>query len=229
MGTPDLSERMTRTGSAALHATLWGGLTLVLIGVIGAGTWTLLRPQAPAPLPISGRVPDFSFEDRSGRQVERSDLLGSVWIVNLMYTSCPDTCGLQTAAMAGFQAEVRGEADVRLVSLTVDPRHDTAEVLARYAARHRADPNRWFFLTGREEAIRRFAVEGLRLPVGVPATPPRASVAEAAGGPRGVALLHSSRFVLIDRRGYIRGYYESGDPQGLVHLRDDLQILLRER
>ena len=214
-----------------VQKALWALLILVLIGVVGAGTWSLLRGKpaskgtsevGPRQLPVYGSVPDFSFIERSGRKVERQDLLGKVWVVDLIYTRCPDTCPLQSAEMARLQAELVNEADARLVSITVDPARDTPEVLARYARRFGADPQRWLFLTGEKAAVYRFAQEGLRLPV----MDPRGRARSARG--EGAALLHSSRFVLVDRKAHIRGYYESRDMESLGQLRQDMKTLLRK-
>ena len=222
----------------ALQGMLWGGLLLALIGVIGAGAWSLVRTpragrglsQTPSPrLPVYGLVPDFSLIDRSGRAVSRSEFLGKIWIVNFIYTQCPDTCALQSAEMARLQADLRAEPDLRLVSITIDPERDTPQVLSRYAGRFGANPERWWFLTGEKELIYRFAREGLRLPVIDPGSQVRGrgrAIAGHAGG--GARVLHTSRFVLVDRRARIRGYYESADAESLQRLRQDLTALLRE-
>lgn len=233
---------MTKPGAPALEKALWGALILVLVGVAGAGAKSMLRERATARLtlasesarpPIHGVVPDFSFSAGSGRRVERVDLLGKIWIVNLFYTHCPDTCPLQGAEMAKLQADLSTEPDVRLVSITVDPARDTPERLSRYAGRFKADLERWFFLTGEREAIHRFAKEGLRLPIVDPGEKVRARTfgpvpAAAHHGQVSAPLVHSSRFVLVDRKARIRGYYESTDRESLLRLLEDVKALLRE-
>ena len=240
-------EQNMRSERSALHNALWGGLVLVMIAVGAAGTKSLLRERAATrlelsdgsvQLPIHGLVPDFSFHERSGRKVERADLLGNIWVVNFIYTHCPDTCPLQAAVMAKLQADFRTEPDVRLVSVTVDPTRDTLEVLSRYAERLKADPKRWLFLTGERTAIYRFAMQGLRLPVVDPGDRARGSGGAAfliGPAPAGAhheevsgRLFHSSRFVLVDRKARIRGYYESTDADSLLKLREDMKVLLRE-
>jgi len=240
-------------GTPASHKALWGALALVLIGVAAVGTRSFLRgPDADRPrgsdpslqLSVYGQVPEFSFIERSGRTIERSEFLGKVWVIDFIYTRCADTCPLQSAEMKRLQADLSTEPDVRLVSITVDPRRDTGQVLSRYADRFGADPKRWLFLTGDKEAIHRFAMQGLHLPVlepggraggeapgavGAlrPVLEPKAAVADDAG--QASALLHSSRFVLVDRKAQIRGYYESANPQSLQSLRKAIRLLLSER
>lgn len=188
-------------------------------------------------LEVYGQVPDFELTERSGRRIILADLRGRVWIANFMYTNCTETCPLQSAHLARLQAEFAGEPDLRLVSITVDPKHDTPAVLAEYAGRYRADPERWLFLTGPKDAISRLAVEGFHLGVVGPSSAlpallgrllgPASAWAhtEDASGP----IMHSSRFVLVDRAAWIRGYFDSSDPVALERLRHSVSALLRER
>jgi protein SCO1/2 len=226
-----LGEQISQSGNPGIQKALWGLLILVLIGVVGAGIWALIvhKPASKQALsvgsrqpPAYGSVPLFSFIERSGKKVERVEFLGRIWVADLIYTHCPDTCPLQSAEMARLQAELVNETDIRLVSITVDPARDTLAVLSRYAKRFGADPKRWLFLTGEKEAIYRFVQEGLRLPVMDPRSRARGA------GSEGVSFLHSSRFVLVDREARIRGYYESSDMESLRHLREDVKTLLRK-
>lgn len=206
-------------------------------------------------LKVFGTVPDFSLVERGGRPVRLADLRGKVWIANFIYTHCTETCPLQSAEMARLQADLASEPDVRLVSITVDPERDTPDVLAEYANRFGADRDRWLFLTGEKGAIYALAQEGFRLSAVDPAealktTPPDRAPGDkkqqtrvllrtvaslfapapvlAHSGHLGKPFLHSSRFVLVDRRAQIRGYYHSEDRQALARLRNDARVLLRE-
>jgi protein SCO1 len=95
--------------------------------------------------------------ERSGKQVSLADLRGKIWIADFIYTHCTDTCPLQTADMAKLQDRWLKEPKVELVSFSVDPEHDTPQVLSRYAGRFKADPKRWLFLTGHRPEIVRLA------------------------------------------------------------------------
>src|SRR5258706_8994715 len=75
----------------------------------------------------SRSVPDFSLVERSGRKTSLADLRGKVWIADFIYTQCSDTCPLQTANMAKLQQQWNGEPELRLVSYSVDPEHDTPQ------------------------------------------------------------------------------------------------------
>lgn len=166
-----------------------------------------------------GVVPHFSLVEKDGRQITLSDLKGKIWIVNFIYTNCPDTCPIQSAQMRQIQDEFQGEKDLRLVSITVDPKRDTPEVLSEYAKRFGADRGRWLFLTGNKESIHKFAQEGFRL--GAVELPHEKRPAS------GATHTHSPRFVLIDREAQIRGYYVSTDADAMTRLRRDLKALFR--
>ena len=114
-------------------------------------------------LQIFGAVPEFSFIERDGRRITLAELKGKVWLVNFIYTNCPDTCPIQSAQMREIQEDFKKEKDLRLVSITVDPTRDTTEVLSEYAKRFSADSTRWLFLTGKKDTIYKFAQEGFHL------------------------------------------------------------------
>ncbi len=138
---------------------------------------------------------------------------------HFIYTNCPDTCPIQSAQMRQIQEEFQNENGLRLVSITVDPTRDTPEVLSEYAKRFGADPARWFFLTGKKEAIYNFAQAGFRLGA--------LEIPHEKRPESGATHTHSPRFVLVDREARIRGYYVSTDADAMKRLRTDLMILLR--
>jgi protein SCO1 len=181
-----------------------------------------------------GDVPDFALVERRGRPIRRNDLLGAVWVANFNYTQCRETCPLQTAELARLQRAFP-QAELRLVSITVDPAHDTPAALARYAEQYGADPQRWLFLTGDKPAIYRLATDGFRLGVVDPDDPPRTSglfrllgptPAWATHGSQGL-VMHGPRLVPVDRRAGIRAYHRPDDPGSLGRLRDNLRALLK--
>ena len=223
---------------------LWAILIGALVIAVGAGLATWHRMAARQGLqerPLEGlqvfwEVPDFSLVERSGRTVTLADLRGKVWIASFVYTECKETCPLQTAHMAQLQRDLAGERDLRFVSITVDPKHDTPAVLSEYAKRYGADPDRWLFLTGDKRAIYRLAKEGFRLSVadpddqaqGVIPWPFGARPAYATHGSKGI-VIHSSRLVLVDREARTRGYYDGTDPEAMKRLRRDVRTLLGKR
>jgi protein SCO1/2/putative membrane protein len=146
-----------------------------------------------------GPVPDFSLTERSGRTVTQSDLLGKVWIASFVFTRCTGPCPQVSATMAQLQSEFANRPDVVLVTFTVDPEHDDPRELRDYAEHFKADPERWLFLTGKEEDIYRLLRDGFHVPV-----------QQNQGEDRrpGAEVMHSPKLVAVDRRGGIRGYFD---------------------
>ena len=108
------------------------------------------------------------------------------------------------------------KTDVHLVSFSVDPEKDTSEVLRRYAERLQAEPGRWDFLTGPKSAIYKLSHDGFKLAT--------SDGSDAQGIP-----VHSTRMVLVDRHGQIRGYYDAIEPEAVTKLLADTNHLLREQ
>lgn len=161
-------------------------------------------------LPILGAAPTFSLIDQGGRPFSSDALSGRVWVVDFIFTYCAGPCPVMTANMARLQEKIADAPAARLVSISVDPQRDTPEVLAAYAQRFGADPARWYFLTGDLEAIKTVAVDGFKL------------------GGRDDPILHSEKFVLVDQRGRIRGYYDVADSGSLDELASHVRALERE-
>jgi len=252
---------------------IWGLVLLMLASLGGMSLWAwqgLWFSTGGERLGDFGIVPDFSLVERHGQRITLGDFQGLVWVANFIYTTCSDTCPMQSVKLARLQRDFANARDVRLVSISVAPEHDTPEVLQHYAQRFGADPERWFFLTGDKTTIFRLAQEGFHLSVvnpegGLPQapdttparerskahghsqsrhqpvhSPPHASTllaflqwmvpgdARAHAGATHEPLLHSARFVLVDRRARIRGYYHSDEEDALRRLRRDVRTVLRE-
>lgn len=163
---------------------------------------------------VLGAVPAFSLVERSGRTVTRDDLAGHPWVAGFVFTRCGGICPMMTARMKEIRAERPG---LTLVSFSVDPRHDTPEVLRDYATRN-GIADGWLLLTGDQERMHALARDGFHLAA---AAVPEDERARGGDGP----FLHSSRLVLVDAQARIRGYYDSGDAEALAALRRDLALV----
>ena len=203
------------------------GLAVIALGtVLGTALWLRLGPHTQLGrnsvdsvdgLNQYGSVPDFKLTERNGSLVDLAQLRGKIWIADFIYTTCTDTCPLQTAMMAKLQQEYAGKPDVQFVSFTVDPERDTPQVLARYADKHQADPARWYFLTGQRDRIIRLIQQGFHLAVAA------APVEADQGG----MIPHSPRFVLVDKEARIRGYYDSRELEAFVRLKNHIDVLVK--
>ena len=204
------------------YRTIFLGVMIAGLGVIiGTALWIKLGPQprfgeiggnSLEGIRQYGSLPDFSLTERSGKPIGLAQMRGTIWIADFIYTNCQDTCPLQTAEMAKLQVELAAQKDIKLVSFSVDPEKDTPSVLSQYADRYEADIDRWLFLTGEREEIKTLVQSGFRL---------SAATATSDDG----VILHSPRFVLIDRQAQIRGYYDSRDNDALQRLRRDVAVL----
>jgi cytochrome oxidase Cu insertion factor (SCO1/SenC/PrrC family) len=215
-------------------------LSLIAVGAVAYDQFARVdaarqggRLGAASPLPILGEVPDFALVERSGKKFSLGDLRGHVWVADFIFTNCAGPCPVMSRRMGALQMELLRDRmeGVRCVSFTVDPERDTPEALREYAQTRGADPKRWLFLTGEKKPLRDLIERGFKLTV------PRTAEEEEE-------LLHSTRFVLVDRRGGIRGYYNvlsEQDDEDLVgalsrdmpsdekrRLMLDIQSLLRE-
>jgi protein SCO1/2 len=163
------------------------------------------------PLQILGEVPQFQLTAQTDQPFDSHTLDGHIWVADFIYTTCDGPCPMMSHQMRGIQNSTGGSPDVKLVSFTVDPAHDTPPVLAKYATHFKADPARWYFLTGEMERLNDLGVRAFKLN-------------NVDGG-----MSHSTRFVLVDGKRRIRGYYLSSDdgfPRKLLH---DIRQLQSER
>lgn len=196
-------------------------LALLILPVVGVVVTLFARDRfatmRAAPLPMMGQVSRFSLIEASGKPVQESDLKGQVWLAAFIFTRCAGQCPLMTHSMALLQKQLPVREDLKLVSISVDPEHDTPEVLARYAASYEADRSHWLFLTGGKDAIRQLARTAFHLPV------------EDNAPSEGEPILHSTKLVLVDRDGLIRGYYDTTDAPSLKQLVRDVRRLLADR
>ena len=168
--------------------------------------------KAPAPLRA---LPDFALTAVTVDGTSPLDLRalrGRVWIADFVYTSCAGPCPMLTANMAGLQKRL--PKSVGLLSFTVDPDHDSPEVLAVYARKFGADPQRWFFVDGDKPALTKLFRDGFQI-----------AVAESAVAEPGQNVAHTTKFVLLDGEGRVRGYYDGDDPAALDKLAADAKRL----
>ena len=193
---------------------LWSLLVVALVAVAAAAAvqW-LRRPAAP---PVLGRVPEFSLTNRDGSAVRREDLAGAPWIANFVFTRCNGSCPLMSLRMQRLDRELPPDIGVRLVSITVDPDYDTPRILQAYADSFSA-PGRWLFLTGGKEEVYGLIQRGFKLALD-PSPPPGTASADEP-------IIHSTRFVLVDGRGQIRGYYGAFDEEAMEKLAQDLRAI----
>lgn len=210
---------MTEPESAAaarMRQLGWAGafLVFVLAVTMGFSLWRGSERRGVQPMPVLHQVPAFELTDQTGAAISRDSLRGKIWITDFFFTRCKGPCPLLTARMVELQKALIKAPEVKLVSFTVDPEHDTPEVLRAYAAEYQADPDRWKFATGDPDTVRKVVTEGFLQTLGK----------DEAG-----ELLHGTMFQLVDGNGMVRGIYSLDDPELIPKLLMDTGNLLREQ
>src|SRR4029077_20854118 len=162
-----------------------------------------------------GSIPPFQLINQDGQAFGSSNLAGKIWIADFIYSTCPGPCPMISSRMSEMQKPLE-KTDVHFISFTVDPEKDTPAQLREYAGRLRAQPGRWDFLTGPKSEIYKLSQEGFKL----------AAVDRSSSTPEP---LHSTRMILVDRRGQIRGYYDATTADAITKLLADTNHLLKEQ
>ena len=171
-------------------------------------------------LPVLGSVPEFTLTNQTGQVVSLETLRGQVWLADIIFTICPGPCARMSRLMSEFQTALPLESPVKLVSLTTYPEHDTSEVLDRYGRSFNANPARWMFLTGPKREIHELAVGGLKLALQEKKPEERESDQDL--------FVHSTVMALVDKRGQLRGAFESLEPNSKQKILSAIMALLRE-
>lgn len=171
-----------------------------------------------------GPAPEFKLTDQNGKEINNDDYDGKVYVLEFFFSTCPTICPKMNANMVKLQDAFYGKPDFGLASITIDPNHDTPEVLKAHAELLGAKHYNWHFLTGDKDYIYGLAKE-FKLYAGVND--------KVAGG-----FEHSGQFALIDKDGNIRCrkdkygnpilYYEGLDEAGVTAIKEDITKLLAE-
>lgn len=212
-----MSQKKDRSMRTVL---LWGFLIAVILAVLVtalmAPSWRAVEPHEPPP--ELGQAPEFLLVNRDGRQVDSAELLGSPWVADFIFTRCALSCPRMTERMLGLEAMEPG--GLRRVSFSVDPEYDSPQVLQLYADSWGITDPSWLFLTGEKGSVRRLVTEGFKLGLDDEPPPGAASPDEP--------ILHSTRFVLVDGTGVVRGYYDAFRPEELNRLARDYRAVAAE-
>ena len=205
----------------------WRGVLIVVCTVLVSAAVVLAGARSGAgPTRAAQNLGDqaeplgsFELEERSGRKITEFDLADRVCIVSFIFTRCQLSCPRITSIMKSFQSRLEG-SNVQLVSLSVDPVHDTPQVLSEYARRFDADPEQWWFLTGPRDRIysliqRRFKLSVMENPAADP-------------DGKSEAIAHSDRLALVDQ-GRIIGLFDSNEPAAINTLVDQAKRLALPR
>ncbi len=160
------------------------------------------------------KIPDFSYTNQNGRTISEKDVLGSVFVADFFFSTCPSICPKMTTQMKRLQTVTDDIDEIRFLSFTINPKNDTPEVLLDYANQYGVSLSNWDFLTGEEAATHHLGVKGFLVHA-------RADDDEPGG------FAHSPSLVLVDRKGHIRGVYDGTSTEEVDQLNLDIRKLLR--
>lgn len=168
---------------------------------------------------------NIQLVNQLGDSVHLFDKQGKIFVIDFVFTSCGSICPRMTNNMAKLQqsfirgGDVRNKIDtsiVQFISFTVDPERDTVTTLKNYADRYKVSHDNWWFLTGSKDSIYKFAFEELK-------------VDKFSTEPISPDFVHTSRFILIDKDRFVRGYYNGLDSASISKLARDIGLLMLEK
>ena len=172
-----------------------------------------------------GAVPKFELMNQDNVKVTNDTYKGKVYVLEFFFSTCPTICPKMNESMLIIEKKFFGNPNFGIVSITIDPKHDTAEVLKAHAKLLGVKSTNWNFLTGDKDYIFNLANKGFNLYAG--------ENKKVAGG-----FEHSGLFALIDKDGNIRCrkdqygnpilYYDGLDKKGVRDIQQDINILLEE-
>lgn len=161
---------------------------------------------------VYATIPPFSFVDQERKTISDKDLDGKIYVADFFFTSCPSICPIMQRNMLSVYKAYQGKKDFKLVSFTIDPRHDTIPVLKEYAEKLGAKADQWYFLLGKKEAVYQLAEKNYLVAV--------SENKEAPGG-----YVHQGWLVLVDKKGRVRGAYDGTDKKQVDQLIIDIKLL----
>lgn len=164
---------------------------------------------------IYNTIPPFSFVNQYSDTVSENIISGKIYVTDFFFTSCPTICPVMKRQMLKVYEKFKGNKDVMILSHTIDPDHDTPQVLNKFAKDLGITGNQWQFLTGPKEKIYEIGLKSYMVIAKEDKT--------AEGG-----FLHSGAFILVDKDKHVRGIYDGTTEEGTKKLITDIQILLDE-
>ncbi|HEX8323835.1 MAG TPA: SCO family protein [Tepidisphaeraceae bacterium] len=184
----------------------------LLAGLFALGCYRMPDETAEANDAPLFPAPTFGLIDQDGQPFSSEKLKGKTWIATLFYTTCPGPCPMMSGRLRKIQTAV-ADPNVVLVSFSIDPEKDTPAALKDYATNMTADPTRWFFLTGTPEDVQKVA-DGLKL-----------GYESRSANTLNNELVHSTKFLLVDKAGQVRGQYSTANDESMKKLEADAKRL----
>ena len=165
---------------------------------------------------MNEKVEDFTFmtANNTSKELSKGDLEGEYWIANFMYTNCQAVCPMMTANLLEVQEELKSEGkEINIVSFTVDPDYDSADILLEHANSYGVDLDHWTFLTGYDfETIQAFAAGSFKV-----------ALQQTDPGTGNDQVAHTTNFFLVNPNGKVVKKYEGVGKTGKDQLLADFK------
>ena len=163
------------------------------------------------------KIPDFMFLNQEGDTITNAFYKGKIYIADFFFTSCPGICPKLTKNMASLQEYYKNDADIMFLSHTVMPWKDSVPVLKDYAIGNNVNSKKWNLVTGDKEALYNIARTGYFADEDFTKTKDDSQ------------FIHTENFILVDKKGHIRGVYNGTIPFDLKRLQRHIAILKEEQ
>ncbi|QQL50804.1 SCO family protein [Mucilaginibacter ginkgonis] len=200
-----------------LHLLLIAALFYSCTGSQSASTLPILGNRDVQSKTVNGKtvadtiyqtIPAFKYVDQYGDSISNKSLDGNIYVADFFFTTCPSICPVMHRNMLKVYQDFKNTGDFKIVSYTIDPKHDSVNVLKAYADKLGVDNKSWLFLQGQKEATYKLA---------------KAHMVEAREGN-----VHDGYFILIDKQKRIRGSYLGTDAAQVDKMIADIKILQAE-
>ncbi len=168
----------------------------------------------PAGDTIYPTIRPFVFVNQNGEKVTDADFKDKIYIADFFFTHCPTICPKVTAQMLRIHDRFKDSTHVALLSHSIDPRHDSVQVLHAYASQLGVVPPKWNFVTGNRDSI--YAI-----------TSDYYSIAIETPGVQG-GFDHSGRIILVDKNKHVRAFCDGTNSKDVDKFMLDIERLLKE-
>jgi protein SCO1/2 len=191
----------------------------VLLAVGFYFTLSVLIPgYSEKKFPPINTIRPFSFVNQDGQRLTDSNMLGKVYAVEYFYTTCPGICPRMNKNMRKVYDELNKENDFKILSLTCDPKTDSAAKLKHYADSMQVDTQKWIFLTGRKDSL--YSAARLSFSIDDPANIVRNEEDD---------FMHSQNWALVNRKGEVVGIFDGLKKSEVKDLIRKAKRLLKEK
>nr|WP_294790161.1 SCO family protein [uncultured Mucilaginibacter sp.] len=158
-------------------------------------------------------IPDFKTVNQYGDSIKSINLDDNIYVADFFFTTCPSICPVMHRNMLKVYEEFKDMPDLKIISYTIDPKHDSVAVLKKYADKLGLEGNRWWLLQGNKEEIYKLSTNYL-------VTFPVEDAKEK--------FIHDGFFILVDKQKRIRGQYDGTQPDSVAKLIADIKLLKAE-